>query len=64
MTKEYCIFRKVDGSFVFTSTAEPKAYIDNVDYEIVVSNQLEPGFQYSLVDGEIIKGDKDPEIIE
>lgn len=64
MKQEYCIFRKADGSFVFTSSAEPKGYIDNIEYEVVISTPLDPSYQYSLVNGVIVKGDPYPEIVE
>jgi uncharacterized protein YuzB (UPF0349 family) len=64
MNKEYCIFKKLDGSFVFTSSTKPQNYIDDEEFEVIHHDILDRGYNYSLVNGEIIRGEAWPEITE
>ena len=63
MNKEYCIFKKT-GEFVFTANNEPQNNSNDSDYVVIYSDRLDMGYSYSLVNGEIVKGDKWPEITE
>ena len=63
MNKEYFIFKKT-GEFVFTANNEPKNYSNDSDYIVIYSDKLDMDYSYSLVNGEIVKGDKWPEITE
>jgi hypothetical protein len=58
--KEYCIFK--DGQLVFTinSLTGIDQYVNNSDYTIIEHEKLEPLYPYTLVNGEIIKGEKFP----
>lgn len=60
---EYAVF-KVDGTFVFTVSDTPIGYVNNPEYTVVKTENLVPGFQYSLISGKIVKGNPDPEITE
>jgi hypothetical protein len=62
MEKEYCIFKKSDGSFVFTSSTIPQNYIDNEEFEVIHHNILDRGYNYSLINNVITKGEAWPEI--
>jgi len=64
MEKEYCIFKKDSGKFIFTSSSKPLSYINDSNFVVIYSDRLDYNYSYSLIDGVIIKGDKWPEIIE
>ena len=62
--KEFIVFEKSTGKFLFTISSEPYGYVDNPDYVVILGDCLDPGYQYSLVEGEVIKGAPYPEITE
>lgn len=62
--KEYCIFEKETGKFVFTSSTKPQNYIDDPNFEVIYHDKLDFHYSYSLVNGEIIQGEPWPSIEE
>ena len=58
--KEYCIFK--EGHLVFTanSLSGIDQYANDDDYIIVENEKLDSTYSYTLVDGEIIKGEQWP----
>ncbi len=64
MEKEYCIFKKNTGKFIFTSSSKPLNYINDSEFVVIYSDRLDYNYSYSLINGIITKGDKWPEIIE
>jgi hypothetical protein len=58
--KEYCVFK--DGKLVFTinSLTGINHYVNDNSYTIIEHEKLEPLHPYTLVNGEIIKGEKFP----
>jgi hypothetical protein len=58
--KEYYIFK--DGKLVFTidSLTGIDHYVNDSDYTIIKHEKLEPSYPYTLVNGEIIRGEKWP----
>ena len=59
--KEYCIFNK-EGELIFTinTLMGIDSYKDESRYTIIESEKLDPSYSYTLVDGEIIKGEAWP----
>jgi hypothetical protein len=59
--KEYCIFNK-QGKLVFTinTLLGMDMYKDESKYTIIESEKLDSMYSYSLIDGEIVKGDAWP----
>ena len=62
--KEYCIFEKETGKFIFTSSIKPQNYIDDSNFVVIYHDKLDFHYSYSLINGEIVKGDMWPEITE
>lgn len=59
--KEYCIFNK-QGELVFTinTLIGMDAYKDESKYTIMYADKLDSMYSYTLVNGEIIKGESWP----
>jgi hypothetical protein len=58
--KEYCIFK--NGQLVFTANSLNGIdhYVNDTSYEIVEHEHLDPSYSYTLVNSEIVKGEKWP----
>ena len=59
--KEYCIFNK-QGELVFTinTLAGVDMYKDESKYTIILSDKLDSMYSYSLINGQIVKGEAWP----
>jgi len=55
--KEYCIFK--EGKLVFTanSLSGITHYVNDDSYTIIEHEQLDPSYSYTLVNGEIVRGE-------
>jgi hypothetical protein len=58
--EEYCIFK--EGKLVFTinSLIGVDHYVNDNSYIIVEHEKLDPSYKHTLVNGEIIRGEKWP----
>jgi len=59
--KEYCIFNG-DGTLAFTCNTLNGLdnYTNNSNYTIIENEKLDSNYQYTLVDGVIVKGEQWP----
>ena len=54
----YLIFNSSDGSFYMASSNINKVYEGNDDFIVKYVDEFDPEYSYSLIDNEVVKGDK------
>ena len=58
--KEYCFFKNGNLMFTVNTLQGMDLYTNNSEYSYVEHEKLDPHYQYTLVDGVIVKGEQWP----